>query len=308
MVLATVSALSRRCLLRLQAKPLQHKDCNAHKVERWYIVLSFRLIVLYRGDKMVDLWSGTPGSGKSLHLAHDVREKLRWGRKVISTCNIETSMCFMNHLQEFLFNISKGKINLSGYDDREKNFYYIPIEMCTPEIFYEFAARHHVFGKEHQTIIYFDECVAIFSPTVIGDNKELWNRWDTFLRLHRHLGFDIVLIPQSKRLISRKVIEYAEHEVKHYNRKHHGTLGFFAALFLGGLFSYSVCWRGEKKPIEQKFFTYKPYYGQMYNSYAMFDSVLLPYKRDWERRQELYSKISGQLKIIADNRSKEDLT
>ncbi|MCM1578137.1 MAG: zonular occludens toxin domain-containing protein [Ruminococcus sp.] len=220
-----------------------------------------------------------------------MREKLRWGRYVISTCNIEPRMCFMNKLQEFLFNISKGKISLTVPDDREKNFYYVPIEFVTPEFFYEFAARHHVFGKEHQTFICLDECVAIFSPTVIGDNKELWNRWDNFFRVHRHLGFDIILIPQSKRLISRKVIEYAETEVKHYNRKHHGLLGFFLSLFLGGLFSYTVCWRGDKTPIEQKFFTYKPFYGQMYNSYSMFNTALLPYKRDWEKKKYYLSRL-----------------
>lgn len=244
---------------------------------------------------MTELWSGTPGSGKSLHLAHDVREKLRWGRNVISTCNIETSMCFMNKFQEFLFNVSKGKISLNCSDPRQKNFTYIPIEFVTPEFFYEYAARHHVFGKEHQTHIYLDECVAIFSPTVIGDNKELWNKWDTFFRIHRHLGYDIVLIPQSKRLISRKVIEYAETEVKHYNRKYHGLIGFFGSIFLGGLFSYSVCWRGDKKPIEQKFFTYKPFYGQMYNSYSMFDSALATYKADWEKKKMYAAQLCALL-------------
>lgn len=244
---------------------------------------------------MIELWSGTPGSGKSLHLAHDVREKLRWGRRVISTCNIDTKMCFMNKLQEFIFNVSKGKLNLSCSDPKEKNFTYIPIEFVTPEFFYDYAARYHVFGKEHQTIVYLDECVALFSPTVIGDNKELWNKWDDFFRKHRHLGFDIILVPQSKRLISRKVIEYAETEVKHYNRKHHGLIGFFGSLFLGGLFSYSVCWRGDKTPIEQKFFTYKPFYGQMYNSYSMFDSTLAPYKAEWEKKKILMSQLCGLL-------------
>lgn len=247
---------------------------------------------------MIELWSGTPGSGKSLHLAHDVREKLRWGRYVISTCNINTDLCFFNRLQEFLYNISKGKICLPCSDDRRNNFVYMPIEFVTPEYFYEFAAKYHVYGKEHQTHIYLDECVAIFSPTVISEDIETWNKWDTFFRIHRHLGYDIVLVPQSKRLIARKVIEYAEFEVKHYNRKHHGMLGFFLALFAGGLFSYSTCWRGVRKPIEQHFFTYKPLYGQMYNSYSMFESTLLPYKE--QLRKEYLSKLCSVLlyKII----------
>lgn len=252
---------------------------------------------------MISLYSGTPGSGKSLHQAHEIREKLRWGRYVISTCEIDTRMCFMNRVQEFLYNISKGKFKVyAEHDEREKNFYYIPIEEITPEYLYEFAARHHVYGKEHQTFVFLDECVAIFSPTVISENNERWNAWDNFFRKHRHLGFDVILIPQSKRLIARKVLEYAEFEVKHYNRKYHGVFGFFLSFFLGGLFSYTTCWRGVSKPIEQKFFTYKPFYGQMYDSYSMFNSTLLPYKERYELEDKkvLLSALAGQLKYIAD--------
>ena len=66
--------------------------------------------------------------------------------------------------------------------------------------------------------------LAIFSPTVIGDDVKTWNEWDKFFRVHRHLGFDVILIPQSDRLISRKVKCYSEYEVKHFNRKNHGMI------------------------------------------------------------------------------------
>lgn len=253
---------------------------------------------------MMELWTGTPGSGKSLHLAHDVRENLRFNKRVISTCNINTGMCFMNHLQQFLFNVSKGKIDLHGYDKREKNFYYLPLEECHPKVFYEFAARFHVFGKEHQTIIYLDECVALFSPTVIGNNLKLWNEWDEFFRIHRHIGYDIVLIPQDKGLISRKVLKYAETEIKHYNKKHHGTLGFFLSLFLGGLFCYKTYWRGDKRiPIDQHFFTYKPFYGQMYNSYSYFNKKLLPYRKTWEEKEEKLRLLCVVLQSVIDRKN-----
>ena len=109
-------------------------------------------------------------------------------------------------------------------DKRAKNFFFKDIHDITPEYLYDFAAKYHVFGKEHQTIVILDECVAIFSPTVISDNTKVWNEWDTFFRKHRHIGYDVILIPQSKKLIARKVLEYCEFEVKHYNRKHQGTL------------------------------------------------------------------------------------
>lgn len=263
---------------------------------------------------MIELWTGTPGSGKSLHCAHEIREDLRLpfgkGKNVISTCYIDTTYCFMNILQELVFIITRGKIHLYNEDPRAERFHYIPIGDITPKYLYEFAAKYHKFGKEHQTTLVLDECVAIFSPTVLSENIKRWNEWDEFFRKHRHLGYKVILIPQSKKLISRKVIEYCEFEVKHYNRKHQGIFGWLLSLVCGGsLFSYSTCWRGTKeKPLEQKFFTYRRLYGSMYNSYSMFDETLLPYKELEKKRlvQELIKILNerrNQLETYKENNS-----
>lgn len=73
-----------------------------------------------------ELWTGTPGSGKSLHVAKDIRENLRYGKKVISTCNIDTDLCFMNKLQEFLFNISRVKFGYILMINEPKTFTMSP--------------------------------------------------------------------------------------------------------------------------------------------------------------------------------------
>lgn len=238
---------------------------------------------------MIELYSGTPGSGKSLHCAHEIADWLRAGKNVISTCNIDTDLCFLNPFQKWYVNHFNKKPKHIKRNKKADNFYYIPIEEITPDWLYSFAAKHHSFGHEHQTVIFLDECVAIFSPTVLAEDKKginKWNAWDTFFRKHRHIGFDVVLIPQSKKLIARKVIEYCEFETKHYNRKNQGFLGWLFALFCGGsLFSWSKCWRGTgQKPFEQGFFTYKPLYGLMYNSYSMFYDTLNPFKEQ-EKKQ-----------------------
>lgn len=240
---------------------------------------------------MIELYSGTPGSGKSLHTAHEIKQWLQVGKNVISTCDMDTDLMFLNPFQKLYVRFTKRKPKHIKRDKRQDNFYYIPIEEVTPDYLYSFAARYHKFGKEHQTIVFLDECVAIFSPTALAEDRDgikKWNSWDTFFRKHRHIGFDLVLIPQSKKLIQRKVIEYCEFEVKHYNRKNQGFLGWLFSLFCGGsLFSWSRCWRGTgNKPFEQGFFTYKPIYGLMYNSYSMFDSTLEPY-RETERKELL---------------------
>lgn len=247
---------------------------------------------------MIEIYSGTPGSGKSLHIAHEIRNYLRIGKRVISTCEIDTDLCFLNPFRVFWINRTGKKPRKIRRNKKADNFTYIDINEVKPDFLYEYAAKHHVFGKEHQTLLILDECVAIFSPTVISQNTSLWNEWDTFFRKHRHIGYDVVLIPQSKRLIARKVLEYCEFETKHYNRKHQGFLGFFFSLFLGSLFSWSKCWRGTKKPLEQGFFTYKPIYGLMYNSYSMFYSTLNPFKEAEKKKlmQELANTLGGYVK------------
>ncbi len=242
---------------------------------------------------MIEVYSGTPGSGKSLHTSHEIKTYLNIGKNVISTCAIDTDLCFLNPFKVWYVNHFNKKPKKIKKNKKAKNFYYIDILDITPDYLYRFAAEHHVFGKEHQTIVFLDECVAIFSPTVISNNTTLWNEWDTFFRKHRHIGFDVVLIPQSKKLIARKVLEYCEFETKHYNRKNQGLVGWLFSLFVGGsLFSWSKCWRGTKGALEQGFFTYKPIYGLMYNSYSMFDDTLAPYKQELKKRQMLMQNLA----------------
>lgn len=238
---------------------------------------------------MIEQFTGTPGSGKSLHAAREIKTYLNIGRNVISTCNIDTDMCFLNIFKRFYVNRFKKKPKKIKHDKRADNFYYITNNELNPDYLYTFAAYHHKFGQEHQTILVIDECQQIFSPTIIGNNVNLWNKWDTFFRIHRHIGYDIILIPQSSKLISRKVIEYCEFETRHFNRKNHGLFGFLLSLVCGGLFSYTKCWRGTREPIEQQFFTYHPIYGLMYNSYSLFDSTLQPFKD--KERKELMKKL-----------------
>lgn len=256
---------------------------------------------------MIQLYTGTPGSGKSLHAVHEIRSDLFFGKYVISTMFVDVDMVFYTRFQRFLFKhfgFRPKQKNLKN-DPRKQNFRYIDILKITPDYLYNFAAKYHEAGKEHQTTVYLDECVAIFSPTVIGDNVKAWNDWDKFFRVHRHLGFDVVLIPQSQRLISRKVIEYCEYEVRHYNRKYHGSFGMFLSLFVGGLFSYSVCWRGVRsKPLSQGWLTYNRYYGSLYNSYCLFDDTLLPYQQ--KQKQALLKKLCFELNQIKNIKQGSD--
>ena len=248
---------------------------------------------------MIQLFSGTPGSGKSLHAVHEIEKDLKFGKNVISTMFVDTDLCFYNCFQRFIFNHFGRRPKKFKPDKRQKHYHFIDNLNLTPEYLYSFAARYHTEGREHQTVLYIDECVSLFSPTVIGDNPKLWNKWNDFFRVHRHLGYDIVLIPQSTKLISRKVVEYCEYEVRHYNKKYQGSFGFFFSLAVGGFFSYSTYWRGVKsKPLDSGFFRYRPIYGAMYNSYVMFGDTLKPYLKEWEQKKIYLSQLCCQLQQL----------
>ena len=74
---------------------------------------------------MIYFYSGTPGSGKSLHVARDIYNKL-----FIKKENV----------------ISNFDINREIYNKKKKKgkFLYITNNELTPQFFYEYAKENHV--------------------------------------------------------------------------------------------------------------------------------------------------------------------
>lgn len=236
-------------------------------------------LLFFGGEFVIHLYSGTPGSGKSLHVASTIRQWLRLKKRVISTCDIDTRLCFMPKIIEFVYELTRGKVFLYDKNDSRANlFTFIDIHNITPKMLYEYAAKYHKEGKEKQTLVIFDECVSIFSPTVLTTTA--WNEWERFFQYHRHIGFEVILIPQSSKLISRKVIEYCEFDIRHRAIKNSGFFGWVVSFLSGGLFSAGTYWRGINKIQSKEWFRFHYYLGKMYNSYAMFNVILGEFRTD----------------------------
>lgn len=122
---------------------------------------------------MVSTYTGTPGSGKSLHCAEKILFHLKHNQRVI--CNFP--------LNE---SVIKKKYR--------KNFYYIPDEYLTPHYLFEFAKAYHKKKGEDQTYIFIDEAQRLFP---IDRVYYLRKEWEQFFQLHRHWGFSIVLVTQN---------------------------------------------------------------------------------------------------------------
>ena len=130
---------------------------------------------------MIWLYSGTPGSGKSLHATKVAVQQLRFGRNVIAN---------------FILNLKDVK-GIKG------DFLYVPDEDITVSFLYEYALAFHKKGKEAQTYLIIDEAGRLFNPRDFGAPNR--RDWCKFFSLHRHLGFNVILVSQNDRLIDRQI-------------------------------------------------------------------------------------------------------
>lgn len=159
---------------------------------------------------MIYLFSGTPGSGKSLHTARAIKIALRMKEPVI--CNFPI------------------KEDVKGYE----YFTYKPNWELTPEYLIKFS-QNYFNGrriKEDAITLVIDECQLLF-------NSRDWqhagrNQWLSFYTQHRHYGYHIILICQFDRMIDRQIRCLIEYNFIHRKMSNMGWRGFILNILLGG--------------------------------------------------------------------------
>lgn len=198
---------------------------------------------------MVSLYSGTPGSGKSLHVAKDIRDRAILGKPTIAN---------------FPANLTKYK---------RTNFTYCPNDQMTPEYLIAYSQDYfktHRF-KEGAILLVIDECQLLF-------NAREWQQrgraaWLSFFTQHRHYGFNIVLIAQFDRMVDRQIRSLIEYEFIHRKASNYGIGGMIFSLCSGGkLFVAVQMWYPLKVRIGSEFFHARKKYWSIYDSYAIFDA------------------------------------
>lgn len=197
---------------------------------------------------MVYTYTGTPGSGKSLHCAENILFRLKQGKKVICNFPINTDM------------IKKKYRN---------NFYYIPDEILNPHYLFEFARSFHKEAKEDQTFIYIDEAQRLFP---IDRVYTLRKEWEQFFQLHRHYGFCIILVTQNMSYINKGIRIQTEYEVKHRKVNNYGFFGLVLTLLHIPLFCALTYWQGTREKIYSDFFLFRRKYAKLYNTFSNFNT------------------------------------
>lgn len=198
---------------------------------------------------MIALYSGTPGSGKSLHQAKDIYYRLKYGHPTITNYAINTAA------------VKKCKGDLLVLDNSQ----------LTPDRLIEYSRdyfKDHKYG-EGKIACYIDEAQLLF-------NARSWDvkgrdKWIGFFTQHRKYGYNIFLIAQFDRMLDRQIRSLLEYEYSHRKVSNFGIKGKLLSAAAGGrLFCAVKVWYPLRERVSAEWFKYHKRYGKIYDTYLDF--------------------------------------
>ncbi len=196
----------------------------------------------------ITVYTGTPGSGKSFHAAKDIIHRLKGKGGLI--CN-------------FPLNEDKLKNTKCRFD-------YWDNSEITPERLVDYAQKNHKIGKEGQTLIVIDEAQILFNSRDFGRKDRA--SWITFFSQHRKLGYNVILITQSDRMLDRQIRCLLEEEVRHRKLNNYGLGGMILGLFSVSTWFIAInyWYGGNGVKIGSTMIRYSKKISKIYDSYRMF--------------------------------------
>lgn len=206
---------------------------------------------------MIVLYSGTPGSGKSLHMAKDISYYLKKTNRYV---------------------IVNFEINLdnSFSDEQRARLIYLPNEDLTIEFLLNFSDEHkHEFSnakfslQEKCFLLFIDEAQILFNARKWNSTKN--QNWGWFFAIHRHLGYRIILGSQMDSNLDKQCRGVIEYNYVHRKISNIGLAGKFVNLLTGGGLFYCVqFWYPMRMKVGGTFFKYRKKYGSLYETHALF--------------------------------------
>lgn len=205
---------------------------------------------------MITLYSGTPGAGKSLHLASRICNWMKYKEAPI-VGNFECDF---------------GKLR-----KKKGSYLYIDNSDLTPERLILFAQNYRQYVretydrevKEGEILLIIDECQLLFNSRDWGQKNRA--AWCSFFSQHRKFRYEIVLVAQMDRMLDRQIRGLIEYEWKHRKVSNFGVAGKVLGLFFGGkLFVAVKVWYPMKEKVGSEFFIYKKSYAAIYDTFTIF--------------------------------------
>ena len=194
---------------------------------------------------MITCYTGTNGSGKSLH----VMRKIYYNAK---KRNIMTNFPI--------------KLPYST----SKNITYVSNLHLTPSFLVEYAKKFHDKDKESQTLVVIDEAQILFNCRDFRSYGR--DKWLIFFPQHRKLGYDFILVTPFIRSIDRQIRELTEYEIKHRKLNRYKIFQYLKIPLFIAITEWTAC---KGAVLEKDIFIYKKKYSEMYDTYQLFNSEVI---------------------------------
>lgn len=196
---------------------------------------------------MIYLYTGTPGSGKSLNVARDIYNRLNRNKKYPSV-------------------IANFTINKKMIKNKKARFLYKDNSDLTVEFLLDFAIKNHTLGIENQTLVVVDECQVIWNAREWQSNTNRMD-WIKFFTQHRKLGYNFIVIAQNDRMIDKQIRSLFEYEIMH-RKLNNFKIGRILPM---STFIAVSRWYGVNEKLGVEFFSYRKKWGNFYDSYGTFE-------------------------------------
>lgn len=196
------------------------------------------------------LYTGTPGSGKSLHMAKDITWAVRMGRPVIANFDVNTSR-FRNGGESFTY-MSNEDMTCEALETYAREYF-----------------KDHKFS-EGAIKLYIDECQIRFNSRDWRNSGDWVKR---FFTQHRKLGYDVILVCQHHEMLDKQIRAVIEYEVHHRKVNNVGLFGKIVGMLA---LNHAVCvavttWYGQKMRLGAEWFIGMTRDYRIYDTYKIFE-------------------------------------
>jgi len=193
-----------------------------------------------KGRGMIEVFTGTPGSGKSLHATAEGLQRIGQRKKNRVVAN---------------FPITEGK---------NSHRWIFQAELTVQDLIKR--SRNGFFGKEDSCLLLIDEAASIFNARDWNDAKNNRREWLDFFAQHRKLGYEIIMVSIDIKMLDKQIRSVCESQVKHVKLKNHWAFKWLPwPVFLTSRYWLAGAFRGKIGT-----FIYKPWVAKRYDTMRMF--------------------------------------
>lgn len=208
---------------------------------------------------MISLYSGTPGSGKSLHLAQVIYNRCK--HEAITIGNFEINREIVQGSEFYIF-VDNEQLNPSLFIDFALDYFGCDDQGLLDGHINKF--------KEGSLLLVIDEAQLVF-------NVREWNmvgrkEWIHFFTQHRKFGYNIILVAQFDKMLDKQLRSLLEYEYIHRKVSNFGWKGKMLSIWSGNrMFMCVKRWYPLNERIGSEVFYYHKHLGDLYNTLAVFE-------------------------------------